>query len=468
MQRHSLLVTCCVLVSLAGCATTAPPATVALVPAPQWQAPLAHDGRLGDLAQWWQSVGDPLLVRLVQAAQSASPTIASARSRVLQSRAERAIAGAALLPVVDGSASAARARTQPATPVASTLQAGLQASWEIDLFGANRLASEAAQARLESDQAQWHDARVSVAAEVANRYFDQRACEQLASNTEMDAASRAQTSRLTELSTRAGFTAPAMAALARASAAEANSRATQQRLLCVLDVKALVALTDLPEPVLLQELGAAPSDLAPGAGFAITGVPAQALAQRPDLFSAARRLAAASADVGSADAQRYPRLGLSGSIGAAHYRAGGRNDDFTSWSIGPLSLSVPLFDGGRRAAGVQAAQARYDEAAFLYRASARQAVREVEDALVNLQSTAARSDDARQADSGYRASLAATQALYQSGLASLLELEETRRTALAAANAVVSIRRERIQAWIALYRAVGGGWTQADNNPAPP
>ena len=468
MQRHSLLATCCVLVSLAGCATTAPPTTVALVPAPQWQAPLAHNGRLGDLAQWWQSVGDPLLVRLVQAAQSASPTIASARSRVLQSRAERAIAGAALLPVVDGSASAARARTQPATPVASTLQAGLQASWEIDLFGANRLASEAAQARLESDQAQWHDARVSVAAEVANRYFDQRACEQLASNTEMDAASRAQTSRLTELSTRAGFTAPAMAALARASAAEANSRATQQRLLCVLDVKALVALTDLPEPVLLQELAAAPSDLAPGAGFAITGVPAQALAQRPDLFSAARRLAAASADVGSADAQRYPRLGLSGSIGAAHYRAGGRNDDFTSWSIGPLSLSVPLFDGGRRAAGVQAAQARYDEAAFLYRASARQAVREVEDALVNLQSTAARSDDARQADSGYRASLAATQALYQSGLASLLELEETRRTALAAANAVVSIRRERIQAWIALYRAVGGGWTQADNNPAPP
>ena len=92
----------------------------------------------------------------------------------------------------------------------------------------------------------------------------------------------------------------------------------------------------------------------------------------------------------------------------------------------------------------------------------------MEQALVNLQSTAARSDDARQADSDYRASLAATQALYQSGLASLLELEETRRTALAAANAVVTIRRERIQAWIALYRAVGGGWTQADNNPAPP
>lgn len=429
---------------------------------------MAHNGNLGDLSQWWQSVGDPLLVQLVQAAQSASPTIASARSRVLQSRAERAIAGAALLPVVDASANASRGRTQPATPVGSSLQAGVQASWELDLFGANRLASEAAQARLESTQAQWHDARVSVAAEVANRYFDQRACEQQASITQMDAASRAQTSRLTELSTQAGFTAPALAALARASAAEANGRATQQRLQCVLDVKALVALTDLAEPALLQKLAAAPSDLAPGAGFAITSVPAQALAQRPDLFSAARLLAAASADVGSADAQRYPRLGLSGSIGAAHYRAGGRSDDFTSWSIGPLSLSVPLYDGGRRAAGVQAAQARYDEAAFLYRASARQAVREVEQALVNLQSTAARSDDARQADAGYRASLAATQALYQSGLASLLELEETRRTALAAANAVVSIRRERIQAWIALYRAVGGGWTQADNNPATP
>jgi len=297
-----------------------------------------------------------------------------------------------------------------------------------------------------------------VAAEVAMRYFDQRACERQASITEMDAVSRAQSSRLTAQSAQAGFTAPAEAALARAGAADARGRATQQRALCVLDTKALVALTGLSEPNVVERLATAPVDLAPGASFTIDSVPAQALAQRPDLLSAEREVAAASAEAGSADAQRYPRLGLTGSIGASHYRTGGRSDDFTTWSIGPLTLSLPLFDAGARAANVDAARARYDEAAFLYQARARQAVREVEEALVRLQSTAARSSDATAADAGYRDWLAATQARYASGLGSLVELEETRRTALSAATTVVAVQRERIQAWIALYRAVGGAW----------
>ena len=119
-------------------------------------------------------------------------------------------------------------------------------------------------------------------------------------------------------------------------------------------------------------------------------MPADVLAQRPDVFSAGRDVAAASAEVGSAQAARYPRLALSGSIGAAQARALGTTVTLDTWSIGPLSLSLPLFDGGRRAANVEAAQARYDEAAALYRAKVRQAVREVEEALVNLQSSRAR------------------------------------------------------------------------------
>ena len=468
MNNPPLLATCCVAALLAACALATPPAVLPLTPPPEWQAALPHDGSLTNLSQWWQSLGDPLLVELVEAAQNAGPTIASAQSRVVQSRAVLVQAQAALLPALDATASAERGFTQPGVPVATTVQAGLQASWEIDLFGANRLGSGAAQARLESAQAQWHDARVSVAAEVASRYYAQRACEQHATIARMDAASRAQTSRLTALSTQAGFTAPATAALARAGAADSSSRATQQQALCALDTKALVALTDWPEPSLVQKLAAAPNDLAPAAGMAIASVPAQALAQRPDLFSAARDLAAAGADLGGAAAQQFPRLGLSGSIGATRYRAGALSEDLATWSIGPLSLSVPLFDAGRRAAGVDAARARYEEAAFLYRARARQAVREVEEALVNLQSTAARRDDAALADAGYRTWLAATEARYASGLASLMEFEETRRTALAAANALVGLRRERILAWIALYRAVGGGWGPAQGSTTTP
>ena len=466
MDKYRLPAVCSIAVFLAACAVTAPPAGAPLTAPAEWNAPLPHNGNLGDLSQWWQSLGDPLLLQLVQAAQAASPTLASAQSRVLQSRAARVQARAALSPTLDASASASRSRTLAAVPAATSLQAGLQASWELDLFGANRLATDAAQARLEGAQAQWHDARVSVAAEVASRYFDQRACEKQSAITQLDAASREQTSKVTAQSAQAGFTPPAEAALARAGAADARGRATQQRALCLLDAKALVALTGLPEAELVARLAAAPLDLAPGAAFSIASLPAQVLAQRPDLVGAEREVAATRADVGSADAQRYPRLGLSGSIGAAHYRAGGVSDDFSTWSIGPLALSVPLFDAGRRAASVDAARARYDEAVYLYRARARQAVREVEEALVNLQSSAARSEDAAAADAGYRAWLAATQARYTGGLASLMELEETRRTALAAATTVVAVQRERIQAWIALYRAAGGGWVAAQSMQA--
>lgn len=432
---------------------------------PQWQAPLPHAGSLADLSQWWQAQGDPLLVELIDAAQNASPDVASARSRIVQARAARTTADAALLPGVDASVSAAREPSQtlggngqPIGGVATTVQGGLQASWEIDLFGANRASVDAAQARLDGAQAQWHDARVVVAAEVATQYTALRHCERLLVLARADAASRAETARLAELAGSAGFQAPAEVALARASAAEARGRATQQRALCDLDVKALVALASLAEPDLRQKLALAGANTAFFAPFSIATVPAQALRQRPDLLQAEREVAAASAELGSAQAQRYPRLTLAGSVGALYYRSGGVTVSSGTWAVGPLALSVPLLDGGRSAAAVDAAEARYVEAAALYQARARRAVREVEEALVNVQATADRSEDARLATEGYRAALAGTSARYRSGLASLPDLEEARRNALSAETTQVGLQRERSTAWIALYRAVGGGW----------
>ncbi|MDB5752527.1 MAG: putative outer rane channel, partial [Ramlibacter sp.] len=197
------------------------------------------------------------------------------------------------------------------------------------------------------------------------------------------------------------------------------------------------------------------------AGFALVAlpaVPAALLAQRPDVFQSAREVAAASADVGSARAQRYPRLTLNGQIAAGVVRAAGASNDAQTWSIGPLALTVPIFDGGRRAAEVDSAVARYEEAVALYTARVRQAVREVEQALVTLESARARNENALAAVEGYRVSFVATEARYRSGLGSLIELEDQRRVLLAAETALVALQRERIAAWIALYRALGGGW----------
>ena len=460
-MKMKIFWTTCLPLVLGACAATAPPTRVsapATASSAAWQAPLPHQGSLGDLAQWWTQLDDPLLVELITAAQAVSPGVAQAQSRIAQARATQVASRAALLPALDGQASASRGFNEQIAGIATTAQVGLQASWELDLFGGNRAARTAAEERLAGAQALWHEARVSVAAEVAQQTSSLRTCLAQLQVTGRDAQSRGETSRLADLSERAGFTAPATAALARASAAEAQARAAQQRMQCDVEFKTLAALTGWEEPVLRQRM-AAPARPAPDTLFAIAALPAQVLAQRPDIYNAEREVAAASADVGSAQAQRYPRLSLSGSVGAAWVRTGGATTDLNTWTIGPLALTVPLFDGGRRAAQADAAQAHYEEAAALYRARVRQAVSEVEQALVRLQSTAERNASARTAAEGYRASFDATEARWRGGLASLVELEDARRTQLAAESALVALQHERMAAWIALYRAAGGGWS---------
>lgn len=463
---------------LAACSVTRPPAAVqAPVPA-QWQTPqadLPHAGALPALADWWAQSGDVLLVELITAAQAASPDIASAAARIADARATRVQAGAAMGPTLDGSASLSRGNQlstgsggvsggTASLPSFTNAQAGLQAGWEIDLFGGLAATRDAAGARLSASRAQWHQARVAVAAETANAYFAERACARQLAVSTLDTASRRESARLTALSEKAGFAAPADAALTRASAADAAARLTQQRTQCALQRQALVALTGWELPALAQRLAAQAGDPALPALQAVDSVPARALAQRPDVYAAELAVAAASADAGAAQAQRYPRLSLAGSISALHVRGAGTSQTANSWSIGPLQLSLPIFDGGTRAANAEAARARYDEAVALYRAKVRQGVREVEEALLRLQDTAQRAADADTAVAGYQASFDATQARYDGGLASLFELEDARRTLFAAQTARVALQRERSEAWVSLYRALGGGWTRSDDS----
>ena len=478
-----------IVLALGGCAANPPLAPTSVAAPPQWYASLPkvgavaeppssteapanslpHNGQLSNLSQWWQQQNDALLVDMISAAQIVSPSVISARANIQQAQASRSVSAAALLPRLDVAGGFNRGVSEPSQPNApaainNAAQLGLQTSWEIDLFGKNLASLNADSERLLGSQARWHEARILVAAEVASQYYSLRACEQLLGVVRDDAASRRQTQRLTDLLTHAGLSAPATAALARATAAEGNNRITQQRAECDMSIKALVALTGWSEPTLRQKLAqsAAP---APQQGMAnIASVPADVLAQRPDVYNAARALNAASFDVGSARAQRYVRLSIGGSIMANRFNSAGSTQAFNTWSIGPVALTLPLFDGGAAQANVNAATARYEEAAGKYQGVVRQAVREVEEALVTLQSAADRGTDTQVAADGYRASFAGTQARYKAGLASLLELEEARRMLLAAQSAEVLLERERRNAWIGLYKALGGGW----HSDAPP
>jgi NodT family efflux transporter outer membrane factor (OMF) lipoprotein len=444
---------------LAGCAATGG-APVEPVVASAWQAPLPHDGDIAELRRWWTQFDDPLLARLVDAAETASPTIASAGARIADAQARRTATGAALLPALDATASAGRGRQDISLPVAATSAGiGLQASWEIDVFGRNRAARDAAEARLEGATASWHDARVVVAAETANQYLALRACESLLAQTRLDAESRAETARLTELSMQSGFESRSNAALTRASAAQGSVLVKQQSEQCEQTVKALVALTGIAEPDLRAQLAAAAARLPQPATIAVPSVPAAALAQRPDVFTRARDVVAASADIGAAEADRWPRITLAGSVGAARFESGLGSFSGTTWSIGPVGVSLPVFDAGARRANVDAARARYDEATSAYAATLRNAIRDVENALIALQGTADRNADAQSAADNFEISYRATEARYRSGFGTLFELEDARRSALAAQILLINLRRERVAAWIALYRALGGGWS---------
>ncbi len=447
---------------LSACAvgpTYAPPVVTTTA---AWQAPVPHDGDMATLTDWWLRWNDATLVGLIEAAQASSPTLDQAAARIAQARAGQAIAGASALPVATGSASASRGNLVGQSlglGALTSVSASLQSSWELDLFGANRRGREAAAARSGARTLDWHQARVSLAADVAATYANLRVSEALVVGFERDAASRKETSRLTGLKTDAGFEAPANAALARASASEAAARLTAQRAEVDLGVKALVALTGLNETVLRNTLAVGRAQLPTGANLSIERVPAAVLAQRPDLAGSERELAALTAEIGAAEADRYPKISLTGSVGYSLARIAGSTAGTTTWGFGP-SIDIPLFDAGRRSAVVEQAKARYDESLAGYKSVAIRAVREVEEALTQLQSAKLRAPDLQASLAGYQAFEKAAQARLSAGAGSVLELEEARRSVLAAQVAVLAMERERLAASISLYRAAGGGWDQ--------
>ncbi|NOT84305.1 MAG: efflux transporter outer membrane subunit [Methylococcaceae bacterium] len=446
-----------------------PPQTTVKLPAPpNWQAPLPHGGKLMELKAWWQQFNDPLLLHLIDQAQTVSPSIASAKSRIEQARAKKVGATAALLPDLTANASGSRGLESLFFPAATIGSIGLQTRWELDLFGGNQAAQDAAQARVEGATASWHDARVLVAAEVANQYNILRSCEAQVAFAQTDANSRSETSRLTENMSQAGLKPPADAALASASSAQARNTLLTQSAQCDLAIKALVALTGDAEPKLRKRLQVASGKLAQPVSMTVTAIPGELLAQRPDIIAAGQEVIAASADITQYQAQRYPKISFSGKISMMQLDVAPAPKGGTVWSIGPLAVTLPLFDGGLRVANVEAARARYTEASLIFTGKIRSAVREVEEALVNLHSMGQRNEEVAKAVAGFNTAFAAKEELYKVGLVSLIELEESRRLAVQAKTGQLQLRRDQIAAWISLYRALGGGWTTAEAGKVEP
>lgn len=455
-----------------------------LTPTEPWSAPgvgkpapsvstntrAAHGGSAASISQWWQHFDDPLLAALIDDAQATSPTVGAALSRMREARASVQLEGASLLPSVSLGVSGSRG-VSPGTSVPATQgTAGFQSQWELDLFGGLRHREAAANARAEQSRMEWHDARVSLAADVAQTYLNLRSCEAVEAVLAQSADSQRKSAELTRDKARVGFEAPANAALAQASAADASNRLVAQRVECGASVLALSTLTGRSMTALNQSLASRRAALPqPGQTFDVERVPAEVLASRPDVAAAEQALAATESDVQSAQAARWPRLVFGGSIGTGLVRVGGVQTDGLTWSFLP-SLSWPLLDGGRVAAGIDAAQARRDAAVAQLDGRIRAAVREIEEALMRLDAARTRETDALTAAEGFQQYFVAVEQRWRLGAASVIELEEARRLKLNAQAALIGLQRERVSSWIALYRATGGGWRPDDGDaslPAP-
>lgn len=450
------------------------------LPAPaSWQAPQAdaaerqqaHQGDPAELMRWWDRFQDPVLTRLLSASEQVSASVADARARIEEARANLVGADAALLPKLDSELASKRSSSSfGGTPfIWNQFSAGLQSSWEIDLFGGLARQREAAQSQLASRNASWHDARVAVAVEVADAYLAYRYCEAQVHLLRSDSDSRLESARVAAVAGQSGFRSPGDVALATASAAEGNRTLLQQRAQCERSLKSLVAMTGLAEADLRPLLNGSADQAAklpnPPA-FEIASLPAKVLLQRPDVAAAERDLAEASANIGVQRAKQFPKLSLSGNITPTLQNINGTALMLAqTWAIGP-TLSLPLFDAGKRAADVEAAKVQYQAAESRFRSKVRTAVKEVEDALVRLDSTHQRLPQGRAAVNGFQTNFQALQILYQSGLGNLLDVETARRNVLAAELALKELEQERVGAWIALYRAAGGGWSDGEGSPS--
>lgn len=465
MIRRSLCVALAAAV-LAGCAA-GPDFKRPEVAQTQWHAPLPHGGKVGNLLRWWEQWNDPDLTQLIEQAEQHSPTLDMAVAKLAEARANAGISDAARYPAIAANGEATRSKSVFGNQVLQMTRSsfGFDAGWEIDLFGRVRRGQEAAQARLQAGVAGWHEARISLAGEVASAYVELRACEAGVDLAEKDLASRRTTRDLIAVKRDAGFVSTADLARNHAAMQDAAASLATRQGDCVRQLNRMVALTGLDYASLQERLRARHGQLPAPQQIALDEVAARALSQRPDVSGAESEWAAASADVGVAKAALLPSVNLLGSIGVNRIAAAGMTSSASTWSFGP-TLKIPLFDGGGYAGRVKAAQARYDYAQANYQKTVRTAVQEIEDALVRLDVANQRTEQNRDALVQRRTVLQAGDARREAGMANRLDVEEMQRTAWLAEDTLQGSRRDSALAWIALYKALGGSWdgdAAADN-----
>jgi NodT family efflux transporter outer membrane factor (OMF) lipoprotein len=460
---------------LAGCTTAGPDYSRPQAPVPGQFAEAATAEAASDqqLASWWSGFNDDSLTRLIELALVQNLDVEAATSRIAESRALERAAGAAAMPQVSAQASAARQRiSENAIPVPpgsgsspgafglpgsefNTFRVGFDAGWELDLFGRTRRSVEAASAR--SLEAVWNrrDTQASVAAEVAATYLRLRTLQQRLAIANAEIARQQRLEQLVAAQVKGGLVDGQALERQRSATSAAASAVSPLRAQCKAEIHALGVLAGTTPEALawLSEPQALPSPPEIPAGL-----PSDLLRRRPDVRSAERELAAATADIGVATAELYPRISLTAAPAlvstalASLIEWGSR-----SFTVG-AALDWPIFDGGRRRATVEAKTARQEQAMIRYRKTILSALKEVEDSLARIDSDRRQLSDLESALAAAKRNEKLAGTRFRGGLVTYADVLAARAQTLAFESQAVEARGALGRDTVALAKALGGGW----------
>jgi multidrug efflux system outer membrane protein len=423
---------------------------------------------------WWKNFGDPALDRLDDEALQSAPDLAVAEARVREARALRGVAGAAQYPEVDAGAGYTRTHGSANVPVGvppgglgpgingNLWQAGFDASWEIDVFGGTRRSIEAANASYQAAVEERGDVVLTLLAEIARNYIELRGAQRRLAVAQGNLAIQKDALTLTRSQFDAGLASRLDVLRAQAQVSDTQAALPEFETDERAAIYRIGALVGRPPEDLLAELDAPGPIPSPVADVPI-GLPSDLLKRRPDVRAAERRLAAANARIGVAQADLYPHFSLTGVAGLESLDA---SNFLTApsryFSIGP-SITWLIFDAGKVRFTIRAQQARTDQAAAAYQRTVLDSLRDVETALVSYGQSRIRRERLAAETAADRDAVGVATALYRQGLTDFLSVLDAERSLYTADDKLAQTERDTDLALVTLYKSLGGGW-QTDND----
>lgn len=408
------------------------------------------------LAEWWKSFNDPTLDALIAKAVEDNLDIASARSRVEEARASLKQAGGTEFPTATGSSSGRRSKAQ--SGFSTTYQAGLDASWEVDLFGANKRSVEAARYGLDAAREDLRSTKLTLIGDIASNYVTARGYQARQALANKSAGLQRETLQITRDKATLGAGTDLDVANAEGQTLSTEANIPQLAAAYSEAVNRISVLTgEAPGSVnRIMEKGRGRVPTARVAKLR-SGVPADVLNNRPDVRMAEFKLNQTKARKGAADAARYPSVSLTGNISTSASDFGDlAKASSIAWGFGP-SVTVPVFNAGKLKAASEVAKAQQDQAFIAYRAAVLGALEDVENASVSLTQENRRYAKLASSVGSYRQAADLSRTLYREGASGFIDVLTAERSLYSSEDNLIQSKVSLANDYIALNKALGGG-----------